>query len=195
MHAKSGFYFCKPGICSAAHIFPIPCIPCNSRHRRHLGRSFCRRLRCNQNRNNSHCHSADNSCRTHSKQWNTDKFLSCHKPQQGAHSPCDQNTKDDTCRNRNLTPVQGFQPYEPDNLLPAHTDTAHHTEKFCPLGNIAVHTACNHQRSCNQYQNKQHNSNHVNLLHSRIPAKGSRPHQSFIYFDIFIRPSILFLDV
>ena len=40
-----------------------------------------------------------------------------------------------------LTPVQGFQPYKADNLPPAHPDTAHHFQKFNPLGDAAVDTA------------------------------------------------------
>ena len=150
----------------------------DSRHGRH---PCCPPCLCRQQDGHGSDHNAAaQTDGTHLKNRRCSKLAADTITQCRANTPADKRTEQNAHRYCCFAPVERLQTYKADDLLFAHTNAAHHTEKLRSLGNIAVHTARNHQRSCQQHQHKQHCCDTVNIFHGITVALSRNPHHSNI---------------
>ena len=141
MDAQGSFDFKKTCIYCTVYVFCTFRISGNSSNRGYLRcpfrRGSCSKKYCDDSYNNP----ADNSNDADTKQRDIRKFLSDNKTQSGTQTPSRHGSKYKSCRNCSFTPVQCFQPDKTDDLTFAHSDAAHHSEKFCSLSYVAVDAA------------------------------------------------------
>ncbi|MPN60727.1 hypothetical protein SDC9_208458 [bioreactor metagenome] len=141
LDAERRFNFEKAGMQRMVCVCRVFRIARHRGYRRHFGRPLCGRAGRNENRDNAHKDAADNADQADTKQWDGRKLFAHNKPQYGTQPPGGHDPKGQPHRDGGFAPIKRFQPYKPNDLLPAHANAAHHAEKFCSLRHIAVDAA------------------------------------------------------